>query len=521
MIDDDNSRLTALAGAILDGTPVDWQAADAGATRHDRPLVRQLKAIAAIVQVHRADTPDRWGPLRLLDRIGRGAFGEVYRAWDPRLDREVALKLVQADPSASPPRAPSIIEEGRLLARVRHPNVVIVHGAERIDDRVGLWMEYIDGRTLHQLVVHDGRRFSPREVAAMGQALCGAVAAVHGAGLLHRDIKAQNVMMGRDGRVVLMDFGSGRDRGGTSGADLVGTPLFLAPEVMAGTRSPSVQSDIYSTGVVLFFLLTGTYPVTGVDLSTLREAHARGERHSLNSVAPGVPRRLRRCVERAIDPRPERRYESADALGADLAALTRGGIVRLASALLTSVAESVGAANLSPAERPILAVLPFKNLGAESVSDYFVEGLTDEIIRKLAPVQGLHVVSRTSSFAFKAEPHNLRHIKEQLGANLVVEGSVLRAGRRLQITARLVQVAGEFTLWAERFDGELEDVFSIQDDISGAIINKIGLTPGRERHRYDTNLDAHDLYLRGRALAARRGMANAQQAVELRAQNHD
>ena len=310
--------LTELAGAILDGSPIDWESADSDAAPEDRPVVRRLKSIAAIARAHHGGEPETWGSLRLLEPIGRGAFGDVYRAWDSRLDRQVALKLLAADPSASNQLATSMIEEGRLLARVRHPNVVTIYGAERIEDRVGLWMEYIDGRTLHQLVVEDGRPFSPREVAAIGQALCGAVAAVHAAGLLHRDIKAQNVMMARDGRVVLMDFGSGRDRGGTSEAALAGTPLYLAPEVLSRGSPPSVQSDIYSTGVLLYFLLTGTYPVTGVDLGSLREAHERGERPSLRTVAPAVPWRLGRAVARAIDPNHRGRYASAEALSADL-----------------------------------------------------------------------------------------------------------------------------------------------------------------------------------------------------------
>ena len=245
--------LPDLAGAILDDATVDWDMADSSAAPDDRPIVRHLKTIAAIARAYRADMPDIWGPLHLLEPIGRGAYGHVYRAWDSRLDREVALKLLPAARGLSNELATSIIEEGRLLARVRHPNVVTVYGAERIGDQVGLWMEYIDGRTLHQLVVEDRRHFAPREVAAIGQALCGAVAAVHAAGLLHRDIKAQNVMMARDGRVALMDFGAGRDRSATSDADLTGTPLYLAPEVLTGARSPSVQSDIYGTGVLLFF----------------------------------------------------------------------------------------------------------------------------------------------------------------------------------------------------------------------------------------------------------------------------
>jgi serine/threonine protein kinase len=187
-VSDDGARLEALAGAILDGTPIDWDAVDGDVAPGDRPLLPQLKAIAAIAGVQRTEMPETWGPLRLLERIGEGAFGEVYRAWDPRLDRQVALKLMPAHNSSSGKLATSIIEEGRLLARVRHPNVVTVFGAERIDDRVGLWMEYVEGRTLHEMVVGEDRRFSPGEVAELGQGLCDAVAAVHAAGLLHRDI---------------------------------------------------------------------------------------------------------------------------------------------------------------------------------------------------------------------------------------------------------------------------------------------------------------------------------------------
>jgi TolB-like protein/tRNA A-37 threonylcarbamoyl transferase component Bud32 len=540
--------LTELAGAILDGSPIDWETADSDAAPEDRPVVRRLKSIAAIARAHHGGEPKTWGSLRLLEPIGRGAFGDVYRAWDSRLDRQVALKLLAADPSESKQLATSIIEEGRLLARVRHPNVVTIYGAERIDDRVGLWMEYIDGRTLHQLVVVDGRRFAPRDVAAIGQALCGAVAAVHAAGLLHRDIKAQNVMMAGDGRVVLMDFGSGRDRGGTSEGDLAGTPLYLAPEVLSGASPPSVQSDIYSTGVLLFFLLTGTYPVTGADLAALHHGHERGERRSLKPVAPKVPRRLRLAIERAIDPRAKRRHESADALRADLAAvLPRPRLVRLASATGVAVVVMLlaglgweaagrqmgvsrtpstllkdfagfgfgGPAGVSPAERPVIAVLPFKNLSAEPDSEYFVDGLTGEIIRDLGVVQGLQVRSRTSSFAFKDQPRDLRSIGEQLGVNLVVEGSVLRSGTKLQIHAQLVQIAGDIRLWADQFDRELEDIFSIQAEISRAIVNELRLTLDPDRQHHDANLDAYDLYLRARALVDRRGIANAQQAAEM------
>jgi serine/threonine protein kinase len=207
-----------LAGAIADGEPIDWAAAESSGPIHDGGLVDGLKLIESVAVLHRGlasssgsagalpaiDGERRWGHLRVLDRIGGGAFGEVYRAWDERLDREVALKLLPARAGEGEPGANPIIEEGRAMARVRHPNVVTLYGAEVIDGRVGLWMELVRGRTLDQMAA-GGKRWSGEEAITLGLVLCGAVAAVHAAGLLHRDIKPANVMIADDGRVVLMD----------------------------------------------------------------------------------------------------------------------------------------------------------------------------------------------------------------------------------------------------------------------------------------------------------------------------
>ncbi len=202
---EDKALLSTLAGSILDEEPIDWSAAESTAHHSLKPLLDELKVVEALARVHRSipeptardDAPlKQWGHLHVLERLGSGAFGAVYRAWDPRLDREVALKLVPARPHGAGDTASTIIEEGRLLARVRHPNVVTIYGAEQIGERVGLWMELIRGRTLAQ-IVREGFVFSERESVRIGVDLCGAVEAVHRAGLLHRDIKAQNVMRGR------------------------------------------------------------------------------------------------------------------------------------------------------------------------------------------------------------------------------------------------------------------------------------------------------------------------------------
>ena len=373
------------------------------------------------------------------------------------------------------------------------------------------------------------------------------MSAVHGAGLLHRDIKAHNVMRAEDGRIVLMDFGTGRELEDDASSDLAGTPLYLAPEVLQGQRA-TVRSDIYSLGVLLYHLVAGSYPVQARTVREVRRAHERGERTAVQTARPDVPPKLARVIERAIDHRPERRYQSADALAADLAALQpRPRLVRLAyaagvaaasilvvgvgwetagrqvgssrtpSALLASFAglSPVGAVNVSPAERPIIAVLPLQNLSAEPDSDYFADGLTDEIIRNLAVIKGLEVRSRTSSFAFKDKQRNLRDIGQQLGVNLVVEGSIMRSGSKLRINAQLIEIAGDVPLWAEQFDRELKDVFAIQNEISSAIVNKLRLTLGRGQRRYETNLEAYELYLKARAVVARRGTSNAQKAAEL------
>ena len=198
----------------------------------------------------------------------------------------------------------------------------------RLVDQIGLWMEFVRGHTLEHIL--DQRKVvSAAEAVDIGLELCRAVSAVHGAGLLHRDIKAHNVMRAEDGRIVLMDFGTGRELDDDASSDLAGTPLYLAPEVLQGQRA-TVRSDIYSLGVLLYHLVAGSYPVQARTVREVRRAHERGERTAVQTARRDVPSKLARVIERAIDPRPERRYESADALGADLAALKpRPRIVRL------------------------------------------------------------------------------------------------------------------------------------------------------------------------------------------------
>ena len=317
-MEDDDRLLDELADAILDGAPIRWADIDAATPGGRRDLVDRLKVLSALADVHRDVIPARWGHLTILAPLGRGAFGQVFRARDTRLDREVALKLISADAAPWIARTSAIIEEGRLQARIRHPNVVAIYGADRIGDQVGLWMELVEGRTLEQLLAR-GRRFTPAEVVDIGEQLCGAVDAVHSAGLLHRDIKPHNVMLSDAGRVVLMDFGTGWNVKDSWCAVPAGTPLYLAPELI-NDGTPTIRTDVYAIGVLLFRLLADQYPFRAHDLNELKRAHATKDRVDLRTVRPDVPSALGAVIDRAIDPLPEARYQTAAAMAESLVA---------------------------------------------------------------------------------------------------------------------------------------------------------------------------------------------------------
>lgn len=531
-----NAGLDGIADAILDGTPIDWRSVDMR-DLPDEAFVEQLKTLAALRRVLRATEPTRaeaprcWGHLQVFERIGHGAYGDVHRAWDPRLDREVALKLLRADVVEDDGSGLAVIQEGRLLARVRHPNVVTIHGAQLVDGCIGLWMEFIKGRTLEE-ALRSGHTFTAAEVIRLGVELCGAVAAVHAAGLVHGDIKAQNVMLEDGGRLVLMDFGAGRELGDASEKAITGTPLYLAPEVLSGAAATR-RSDVYSVGVLLFHLATGAYPVSGGDLADLRRAHADRAAADVRLDRAGLPVRLRRVLGRAIDPNPDRRHTGADVFGAALGTLQfapNRGRIGSASAGMVVLLAAVGfgwspdwrekfmpaPAAVTPADKtPTIAVLPFRNASSDPGNDDFIDGLTSEVIRHLAVLDGLQVRSQTSSFFFRDRPRDMREVATQLHVDFVLEANVQRIGNRLRINAQLVRLPDDVAVWSDRYDGTLDDVFAIQDEMSLAIANKLRLTVGRGRRRYQTNLATYDLYLRGRALVARRGIDSAAQAARL------
>ena len=535
-----DDELADLAEAILQGRTIDWLAVEAGASPEARPLIEQLRLLTDLVAVHRrlppAEPPRQWAHLSLLERLGAGAFGEVFRAWDPRLDREVALKLISDVENDS--ATLSQFEEGRLLARVRHANVITVYGAERIGNEVGIWAELIHGRTLEQWIREQGP-LGASEAAAVGVDLCRALAAVHAAGVLHRDVKARNVMREDGGRIVLMDFGAGRKSGSSSRADTAtGTPLYLAPELLENS-SATEQSDIYSLGVLLFYLVTGSYPVQGHSVDELRAAHREGRRQRLRDARPDLPELFINSVERALEADPAARHRSAGefetalrraqdpvrdtpareretadgrrrfpirivALAAASAVLLAAGWLFDVGGVREKLTNRADRTNRAVERRamtePIrLAVLPFAtSAGPEDAS--FGDGLTVDLIDRLNAVSGLRVVSRTSAFAFRQSELALSDIGARLNVTALLTGEVRRSGEAIEIRSRLVRSADQGELWSRAFVRPLAEIFAVQAEIATEVAAALRLERPDTRNPWPTSsLAAYESYLRGRS----------------------
>jgi serine/threonine protein kinase len=321
-----HGRIRRIVEAISDGTPIDWQI-ERDLRPELQPIFDQLQRIETLASLTRSapNPPPRdnappvstWGPLQVLEKLGEGSFGEVYRAWDPSLEREVALKLLPAGSALDASDAERYLNEARMLARVRQRNVLVVYGADRHEGRIGLWTDLVKGRTLESLLAEQGP-YGAEEAALIGTQLCRALAAVHECGLVHRDVKASNVMRAHGGNIVLLDFGATSAPRGAFDDDTAGTPLAMAPELFRGANA-GPGTDLYSLGVLLYRLVSGSYPVEAANLDELKSRHERGEAVPLRDRRSDLPAVFVRVVDRSLAANPAERFASAGAMERGLA----------------------------------------------------------------------------------------------------------------------------------------------------------------------------------------------------------
>ena len=342
---DAEARFQLWARAIADGEAIDWERLRQEHPE-DRIVIDNLVAVDKVSSVYqelhktpptnvprpnRADSepmPAQWRHLQIREVIGTGSYGIVYRAYDPDLDIEVALKLLRIEQQC-PQGLERFLDEARRLARVRHPNVITIHGVDQHEGRVGLWTDLVPGRTLEALLME--RVFTAEEAALVGRDLCAALAAIHATGLVHGDVKTTNVMRrNSDGQIVLMDFGSMRQvtKEQAQSAHLYGTPVTMAPELILDAKPASVASDIYSLGVLLYRLVTQRYPIEANDVPTLATKLRQRDSVHLLDRNPHLPRAFVHVVERALHPRPRKRFRSAGEMQAALAEAQEAGPAR-------------------------------------------------------------------------------------------------------------------------------------------------------------------------------------------------
>jgi eukaryotic-like serine/threonine-protein kinase len=400
---------------------------------------------------------NRLGPYELIERIGAGGMGEVWKARDTRLDRIVAVKLSKTEFSQTFER------EARAIAAVNHPNICHIYD-------VGpnyLVMEHLEGRTLSgPLPLEEALRIAVQ--------IAGALEAAHVKSILHRDLKPANIMITPNG-AKLLDFGLARvmsasaaDALTTIAGTITGTAAYMSPEQAQGMALDE-RSDVFSFGAVLYEMLSGARAFGGDSVLDTLNAVVRDEPAQLHSPAADI---VKRCMAK---PPAQRFQKMMD--------------VRKALALVSG----------EPARsQPSIAVLPFADMSAAKDNEYFSDGLAEEIINALAHLPDLKVIARTSAFAFKGQNTDIRRIAETLGVSNILEGSVRKSGNRIRVTAQLITAADGSHLWSERYDRDLADVFAVQDEISQAIAAALKVKLGRRKSKHTPVAEAYQAYLEGR-----------------------
>jgi Kae1-associated kinase Bud32 len=432
---------------------------------------------------------------RLVEKLGEGGMGIVWRAQDTSLEREIALKLLPDSFAADPLRRARFEQEAKAVAALNHPNIVTIYSVEEDGGRNFFTMELIKGRPLTELIQAGGLPLA--EFLQIATPMADAVGRVHEQGIIHGDIKPANVIVDDD-QVKILDFGLAKSertdivREATAEStetaaiteSISGTLHYMAPERVRGEPADH-RSDIFSLGVTLYEMATGRRPFRGKSTAEVLAAVLKDTPRPLREINPGIPRQLDRVISACLEKEVEQRLQSALDLRNELRALER-------------VAVS-GDSNRGPS----IAILPFADMSPNKDQDYFCEGIAEEIINAISRIRNLRVASRTSSFQFKNASLDCREIGDRLGVSNLLEGSVRKAGERLRISAQLINVANGYQLWSERYDRELRDVFAIQDEISDNIVNALALTLSpRERRAIKqvatADVRAYDFYLRGR-----------------------
>ena len=442
----------------------------------------------------------------IIERIGSGGMGEVYLANDQALERKVALKFLSSIHSTNDELKNRFEREARAAARLNHPNIVTIFEVGLFQERPFFAMEYLEGKTIADLI--EKQPISSKQTLEIACQLCEALAEIHKHNIVHRDLKPANIVMDRNQRPRILDFGiaSVSDESDlTKTGTTQGTIAYMSPEQVEA-KDLDNRSDLFSLGVLLYEMVTGLSPFRRENQAATINAIMNISPESVLNHVPEIPNCFDTIISTLLEKDRDRRPKDASAIKVELADC------------LNSLSGELAAAE-NPTRQTSIAVLPFANLSANPEQEFFCDGIAEDIINDLSQIAVLKVVARTSAFAFKGRNEDIRSIGRKLGVAYLLEGSVQRAGGQIRVTAQLIKVSDGYHLWSERYDREFKDVFAIQDEITHQIVESLKIqlnanqTKVRSRRRSD-NLEAYELYLKGRYFLNQRTKNSLRQAQE-------
>lgn len=443
----------------------------------------------------------------ILEKLGEGGMGIVYKAKDTKLDRIVAIKFLPAHLSANAETKARFLQEAKATAALNHPNILSIYEINEHEQQNFIVLEFIDGRTLkdHLASLDTGSGAPVKQVAEWTEQIARGLKVAHDKGIVHRDIKSENIMLTASGQLKIMDFGLAKLRSQSSltrAGSSLGTLAYMSPEQAQGLNADH-RSDLWSLGVLMFEMLTGDLP--------FKSEHEAGLMYLIVNQDPPLPSELDRrlpesvddLVKRMLEKEREKRFQSVDELLDALKGLT-GNLVTVQSG----------------PKRLAIAVLPFSTIGGDKDNEYFGDGLTDELIVNLSQLKDFDVISRTNSVQYKNTTKDIKTIGRELGIRYLLEGSVRKFQDDLRITVQFIDVESGRQLYAESFKGKMEDVFDIQEKVSKQVVEAlmIKLSPTEKvilTKRSTVNAEAFDCYLRAREFLYRRTKSSLQFAIHL------
>lgn len=419
---------------------------------------------------------------RVTAKLGSGGMGDVYRATDTRLGREVALKILPSDMASDPERLERFRREAKALAALDHPGIVTVFSVEESEGTHFLTMQLVEGQTLESLLPVKG--FSLERFFELALPLVDALAAAHERGIIHRDLKPGNVMVTEDGRIKILDFGLAKIDHASPSADsalptdvqtregiVMGTVPYMSPEQISG-RTVDPRTDIFSLGIILYEMASGRRPFQGSSTAEIASAILRDRPPSIATVREDLPGGLAMTLERCLEKKVEDRFQTVREVHAELE--------KCKDAPASSAPPSRGSGAVRAEEGFWIAVLPFKYRGADSDLEALAEGLSEEIVTGLSRFSYLRVISRSSTLKYQNEAYDVRSVGKELGARYILEGSLRKAGSRLRIAAQVVDTSSGAHVWAETYDRtfRVEEIFELQDEIVPKIVSTIADSHG-------------------------------------------